>query len=92
VNDQSKPVDKDGQLIKVGSKVKILSLSGDWYEQLPDDEKSDINSMIGEIFTVEEIDEYGYPWVSKTWKNEDGTECNSHCIALESYEMLLVKK
>ena len=54
-----------GERLKLVKKVKLLSLSGDWYEQLPDDEKSDVESMIGEVLVVEEIDEYGYPWVTK---------------------------
>lgn len=86
------PTDVNGNEVSVGSKIKILSLSGDWYDQLPDDEKADVESMINEVFVVEEIDECGKPWLSKSWGNENGTECNSHCIALENHEMLLVNE
>jgi hypothetical protein len=35
-------------------------------------------------------DEYGHPWVRKSWPNEETGTCNSHSIALESQEMELV--
>jgi hypothetical protein len=50
----------------------------------------DVLSMIGEIFEVEEIDEYGQPWIRKSWPNESEGKCHSHSIALEPYEMELV--
>ena len=46
--------------------------------------------MIGEVFEVEEIDEYGYPWVRKSWPNEAEGRCQSHSIALEPHEMELI--
>lgn len=61
------PRDKTGKLVHVGSRVRLLSLSGNWLEELPHEEKQDALSMIGEIFEVEEIDEYGHPWVQKSW-------------------------
>ena len=44
--------------------------------------------MIGEEFAIEEIDEYGQPWVCKRWLNEVEGTCQSHSIALEPREML----
>jgi hypothetical protein len=84
------PKDKDGREVRVGSKVRLLGLSGKWYEELPPDEKADVNSMINEVFEVEEIDEYGMPWISKSWPNEEEGKCHSHSIALECQEMMLV--
>jgi hypothetical protein len=86
------PTDKDGREVQVGSKVKLLSLSGEWFEELPADEKSDVSSMIGEVFEIEEIDEYGKPWIRRSWPNEKEGKCHSHSIALESHEMLLMDK
>ena len=74
----------------VGSRVRLLSLSGNWLEELPHEEKQDVLSMIGEVFEVEEIDEYGHPWVRKSWPNETEGKCHSHSIALEPQEMELV--
>jgi hypothetical protein len=83
-------LDKTGKPVHVGSRVRLLSLSGSWLEELPHDEKQDVLSMIGEVFEVEEIDEYGNPWVRKSWPNEAEGKCHSHSIALESNEMELV--
>jgi hypothetical protein len=84
------PIDCNGKLVALGSRVRILSLSGDWYEKLPTDERVSVDSMIGEVFAVDEIDKYGQPWVSKSWGSEEEGTCNSHSIALEPKEMLFV--
>ena len=59
-------------------------------EELPSEEKHDVLSMIGEVFEVEEIDEYGKPWIRKSWPDEEEGKCHSHSVALESNEMELV--
>jgi hypothetical protein len=90
---QSQPllaVDKDGAVVTLGSFVRILALSGDWFDRLPVDERADVESMVGEVFLVEEIDEYGAPWVRKSWPNDADGVCRSHAIALASNEMVLV--
>ena len=84
------PLDKVGKPVCVGARVRLLSLSGNWLEDLPDEEKQDVLSMVGEVFEIEEIDEYGHPWVRKSWPNEMEGKCHSHSIALESHEMELV--
>ena len=88
----SAPVDKSGKEVTVGSLVRVLHLSGQWFDDLPDDEKDDVASMIGEVFEVEEIDEYGQPWVRKSWPNEAEGACSSHSVALDSNEMELVSR
>ena len=70
--------------------MRLVSLSGKWLDELPDDEKQDVLSMIGEVFEVEEIDEHGHPWVRKSWPHEAEGKCHSHSIALEPQEMELV--
>ena len=84
------PKDINGKEVVLGNKVKVLSLSGNWFDTLPSDEIEDVTSMIGEIFEVEEIDEYGQPWVRKSWPNMAEGECHSHTVALESHEMELI--
>ena len=84
------PIDCHGAVVRVGSRVRVLELSGDWYDKLPEDEKPHVESMIGEEFEVEEIDEYGQPWVCKRWPNEPEGTCRSHSIALEPREMLKI--
>ena len=86
----SNPKDKNGRTVTVGSRVRIVSLSGDWFENLPEDEIPDVHSMIGEVFEVEEIDEYGSPWVRRSWQNVKEGTCCGHSIALAPDEMELV--
>jgi len=85
------PKDRNGRAVKIGSRVRLLGLSGNWFDTLPDSEKENILSMVGEVFEVEEIDEYGYPWIRKSWHDIDNGTCYSHSIALESYEMELAQ-
>ena len=84
------PVDHSGLIVKVGDKVRVLSLSGQWFDDLPAEERPLVESMIGEIFEVQEIDKYGQPWVRKRWPNEEEGTCQSHSIALEPSEMEFV--
>ena len=86
----NEPKDKNGRTVSIGSRVRILSLSGDWFDNLPEDEVLDVQSMIGDVFEIEEIDEYGSPWVRKSWLNEKEGSCKSHSIALAQDEMELV--
>src|SRR5947209_4117872 len=86
------PIDKNGKVVAVGSLVRVLHLSGDWFDRLPLDERADVESMVGEVFPVEEIDEYGQPWVRKSWPNEAEGTCRSHSVALEPSEMEYVNE
>ena len=85
------PIDINGSPVAVGSTVRLLSLSGQWLEDLPAEERFDVMSMVGEIFVVEEIDEYGHPWVRKSWLNEVEGECHSHSVVLEQHELEVVQ-
>lgn len=76
-----------GNTVKVGTPVRLLPLSGQWLEELPAEEKNDAISMIGQIFEVEDVDEYGKPWVRKSWPNEAEGRCHAHAVALEADEM-----
>lgn len=84
------PRDKNGSSVQVGDRVRLLSLSGNWLDELPADEKRDVLSMIGEVLVIDEIDEHDHSWVRKSWPNEKEGKCHSHCIALEADEMELV--
>ena len=89
---KSPPRDISGNIVYVGARVRLLQLSGEWFDKLPPDEKQDVLSMIGEIFEIEEIDEYGHPWIRKSWPNEEEGTCNSHSIALEPHEMEVIRE
>ncbi len=84
------PKDRAGNDIQLGAYIRLLGISGNWFEELSPHEKVDVSSMIGEVFEIEEIDEHGHPWISKSWPNKVEGEYHSHSIALESQEMELV--
>lgn len=84
------PIDRNGKRVFPGARVRVVELSGRWFDELLPDEKSDVSSMIGEIFEIVEIDEFGHPWVRKSWVGvADGTY-REHWVALESQEMEIV--
>ena len=86
-----KPIlDINGSAVVEGSKVKLLSIPDSLLSILPEDEVKDLTTMIGEIFEVYEIDEWGGVWVQK-WFNEGEEKTNSHSLSLESHEMELMK-
>jgi hypothetical protein len=84
------PKGRNGREVAVGARVRVISLSESFLDSLPDDEKDDVKSMIGEVFEVYEIDEYGSPWVGKGWNSEDGETYRGHHVALEPTEMEVV--
>ena len=86
------PTDRKGRRVSVGTRVRVVQLSGNWFKQLPADERPLVESMIGEVFPVEEIDEYGQPWVRKSWPNDAEGTCVSHSVALQASEMEMVSE
>ena len=84
------PVDRIGRPVKVGDRVRLVELSGQWLDDLPDDEKIDVMSMIGDVFTVDEFDDYGHVWISRSWSDESAGLYRAHSIALDPQEMELV--
>jgi hypothetical protein len=81
-------VDRNGKLVKVGTKVKIISVPEWLLSKVPADESKRLSSMVGKVFQVYEIDEWGGVWVEK-WFNEDNDILNSH-ISLNSTEMEVI--
>ena len=75
-------VDDDGFRQFTGEKGEIVILER--YVSDIDDHR-EFNPAI-----IEEIDEYGHPWVRKSWPNNEEGKCHSHSIALESIEMELL--
>ncbi len=86
------PRDRNGREVVVGMRVRVVCLSRSFLDSLPDDEVEDVASMVGEVFEVHEIDEYGAPWVGKEWMSEDGEHCLIHNIALDAEEMEIVDR
>jgi hypothetical protein len=86
----SEPKDRNGNLVRIGTHVRLIALSGRWLDELPDDERVDVISMVGEVLEVEEIDEDGRPWIRKSWPDGDDGSCYGHSIALDPDEMEVV--
>jgi hypothetical protein len=84
------PKDRNGRDVAVGSRVRVVALSQSFIESLPEDERDDVNSMVGQVFEVYEIDDYGSPWVEKGWHTEAGEAYRSHSLALSADEMEVV--
>jgi len=89
MNSRRSTKDGHGNDVRVGDVVRIVSLSKSFLASLPPDEIKDVSSMIGETFTVEEIDDQGSAWISKCWSSGEGQE-NSHSLGLAETEMELV--
>lgn len=81
--------DKNGYIVRVGSKVKVLNISTSLLVQLNDEKRPYVTSMKGEIFTVYEIDEYGQAWVEKWWRKNQ-RDSFSHSLGLMPVEMEVV--
>jgi len=84
------PRDKNGAVVRLGARVRVLTLSGRWLDEMPDDERQDVLSMVGDIFEIIDIDEHGHAWVEKWWKDGASETSRSHSVALEPDEMVLV--
>ena len=79
------PRDIRGRRVQRGSHVRIFKISARLLANLDVPERICLRSMIGEIFDVIEIDQYGYPWVEKWFRGNV-----QHSLALEATEMELV--
>lgn len=77
--------DKDGKAVSVGTHVRVLVVPP-LDPDLEDEEVERVNSMLGEVFEVYEVDAYGRAWVEKWWCSGSGSSM-SHSLALESNEM-----
>jgi hypothetical protein len=82
--------DIDGNEVHVGDFVEVLEIDRAIDHKLPEEERAQVFSMVGEILEVEEIDEFGCAWVTKWFPTKDQTHF-SHGIALEKHQMRLSK-
>ncbi len=82
--------DKFGQLVTVGSQIKLVELSSHFLDSLPADEYAEISSMIGEVFHVCNIDDQGCAWIRKDWHYPDEGHIVDHSLGLAPHEMELV--
>ncbi len=81
-------VDRNGQPVRVGTRVRLLEIPAFLVRELPPDEVEDLMTMVGEVFEVYEIDESGGACVEKIWYEPGGQR--SHSLSLEAHEMEVV--
>ncbi len=88
------PQDKNGNTVCVGTTVKLLHhIKGAWFNHLPEDEKGELDSMVGENFIIEEITEQGKVELTKWWhsEDEDSTHSMCHSIVVEDEQIEIVR-
>jgi len=88
VAERVRTVDRLGQTVLVGARVRVLEIPEALMRDVPADEQQDLQSMLGEVFAVYEIDDYGTAWVEKSWPADDGGQ-HSHSLGLDPHEMEL---
>lgn len=84
-------VDKFGNSVRVGDKVRLVTINWEAISWIDKQEQFYLKSMIGEEFSVEEIDDTGGLWITKWW-NYETDSCFSHSLCLESSEFELSRK
>ena len=77
-------LDRHGRAVRVGTRVRVLSVPASLMNALPPQEQ--VASMIGEVFEVYEIEAQA-AWVEKVLRTSDGEE--SHALALATDEIEL---
>jgi hypothetical protein len=78
--------DRNGAVVKVGSRVRVLAIRPSVLAPLDADEIERLQSMKGEVFEVYEVDPFGGAWVVKWWHLEGGNSL-SHSLSLAPAEM-----
>ena len=81
-----KLTDRHGRPVAVGDIVRIVKLSQEFIDHFPEPDQILIQSMVGQLFKIYGVDEYGQPWVNKEFHDETGRP-QSHIIALDPDEM-----
>jgi hypothetical protein len=76
----------DKRPVTVGTRVRILAVSGSLLADLPADDVQQLRSMLGDVLEIDEIDEHGRPWVTK-WFGDS----RSHSLALDDDEFEIVE-
>lgn len=77
--------DSLGQEIRVGDKVRVVTLDPATFPWLEGEALEKVLSFVGDVLIVEEIDEHGQAWVMKEWEVSEGRH-EMDKIGLESHE------
>ena len=85
----SQVVDCNGRPVTVGSMVRVLAIAEFLARDLPPDEFAHLQTMLGKVFPVTEIDRWGGAWVELEIP-VDANHVQSHTLSLAANEMELV--
>ena len=88
---QLEAVDRNGNPVRVGTVVRVLSIPDSVFTHLTEQEAADLRTMVGAEFAIEEIDQWGSACVTKWWHLGNG-EHNAHELMLAPSEMEVVKR
>ncbi len=81
--------DRNGRAVSVGTHVRVLAIAPSLKASIPATEWSELQEMLGQVFPVREIDEWGQAWVEEWWYSEGETSF-CHSLRLDSHEMEVV--
>ena len=79
-------IDRNGLPVRVGTVVRVLSIPDDIFADLTKQEATELRTMVGEAFPVDDIDEWGCARVTKWWHMGNG-EHRAHDLMLAPNEM-----
>lgn len=83
--------DKNGSEVRVGSRVRIVSVDPGLLSSLAEEEAGKVASMVGQVFEVYEVDDSGYAHVDNGWQYGPYIY-ESHSLALSGSEIELVEQ
>lgn len=80
------PMDIHGRPVQVGSRVRILKVA-DWLRrEIPTDEFVRLQTLVGTIQPIDEIDEWGSAWIEAEFP-QPANRIDSHSLKLDADEM-----
>lgn len=83
--------DRNGAVVRVGTRVRVLKIDSSVLAALSEEEAAAARSMEGEVLEVIEIDEWGGAWVEKWMRKADGS-AYSHSLGLGPQQMEVVSE
>lgn len=81
--------DRNGDLVSIGDRVKLLEIRPSILARLQGQERSDVGFMLGRELSVFDVYDNGQVWVILEWQRDEGV-VESHSIAVDSHSIELV--
>jgi hypothetical protein len=82
--------DCHGREVSVGSRVRLLKVAESLRRELPPSEWTRLQGMVGQVFEISEIDEYGAAWIEKLFDDpEGGPASESYSLAADEMELVM---